>query len=117
QKDLSGFNGNKDFTGNAYSQNTFAKLRGSIGGMYAWRAQHAPTSTERARMAKEADVAFRQAFALAPQSPEAVFRYVNLLMTSGRNDDAEALVTASLAVDKRNAQLSGLLAQLRRMKK
>jgi hypothetical protein len=35
-----------------------------------------------------ADFAFRQAFALCPYSPEAVFRYVNLLLSEGRTADA-----------------------------
>ena len=39
-------------------------------------------------MIKEADFAFRQAFAFCPYSPEAVFRYVNLLLSLQRFDDA-----------------------------
>jgi hypothetical protein len=39
-------------------------------------------------MAREADFAFRQAWALCPDSTEAVFRYVTLLMEQKRVGDA-----------------------------
>ena len=48
--------------------------------MYAWRVSDPDNKDPVAqqRMIKEADFAFRQAFAFCPYSPEAVFRYVNL---------------------------------------
>jgi hypothetical protein len=74
------------YIGNDYAKRTFSKLRSSIGGLYAWRlgaetpSEYRPKSdTDRETLSKEADLAFRQAFALCPYSPEAVFRYVQLL--------------------------------------
>jgi hypothetical protein len=63
-------------------------LRSSIAGIYAWRAQHATDATEKQRMNDAADFAFRQAWVLCPYSPEAVFRYTNLLMSENRFSDA-----------------------------
>ena len=39
-------------------------------------------------MNNEADFAFRQAWVLCPYSPEAVYRYVNLLLSQKRISDA-----------------------------
>ena len=47
-------------------------------------------------MIKEADFALKQAFAFCPYSPEAVFRYVQLLMTTQRLDDAIIIATTCL---------------------
>ena len=95
--DLSGFKGDPQFVQNEYSCKIFSKERSSIGGLYAWRAQHAADDSEKKRMNDEADFAFRQSFALCPYSPEAVFRYVNLLMSERRLSDA--LLIAQTAAD------------------
>ena len=50
--------------------------------------QHATGATEKERMAREADFAFRQAWALCPDSTEAVFWYVALLVEQKRGGDA-----------------------------
>ncbi len=106
RKELAGFEGDAGFAGNEESQKAFSKLRASIGGIYAWRAEHAAIETEKRRMTREADFAFRQALALCPYSPEAVFRYVNLLLTQNRK--AEALVVArnflQMSSDKASAK-------------
>jgi hypothetical protein len=88
KQDFSGFTGDPRFIQNAYSHRMFSKLRGSLAGLYAWRMQHATGATEKDRMAHEADFAFRQAWALCPDSTEAVFRYVALLMEQKRVGDA-----------------------------
>jgi hypothetical protein len=88
KKDLSGFAGDPQFVQNEYSCKMFSKLRSSLGGFYAWRAQHAADAAEKKRMNDAADFAFRQSWALCPYSPEAVFRYVNLLLSEGRTADA-----------------------------
>ena len=88
KKDFNGFTGDPRFIQNAYSQMMFSKLRSSQAGLYAWRAQHAADAPEKERMNEAADYAFRQAFALCPYSPEAVFRYVNLLLSEHRLADA-----------------------------
>ena len=88
KKDITGFTGDPQFIQNAYSQMMFAKLRSSQAGLYAWRAQHATDASEKERMNDAADFAFRQAFALCPYSIEAIFRYVNLLLSENRLADA-----------------------------
>jgi len=74
----------------------FGKWRSSIAGIYAWRASNSKSSDEQKRMLKEADFAYRQAWALCPYSPEAVFRYSELLMSRQRKSDA--LLIAETAV-------------------
>jgi hypothetical protein len=49
---------------------------------------HAANEAEKARMTRAADFAYRQAFALCPYSPEAVYRYVDLLKGQKRISDA-----------------------------
>jgi hypothetical protein len=49
--------------------------------VYVWRNEHAATAKERERMANEADYAFRQAVALCPYSPEAIFRCTSFLIS------------------------------------
>ena len=76
----------------------------------------ARTHDEKQRMAKEADFAFRQAFALCPNSPEALFRYANLLVGSNRIDDARLLAETTLKLDPNNSQVESLLNQLKTFK-
>ncbi|MEY2429349.1 MAG: bla regulator protein blaR1 [Verrucomicrobiota bacterium] len=114
--DLGGFMGDPQFVEDTGAQKAFSKLRSSIGGVYAWRITDAKTSDERQRMTKEADFAFRQSFALCPISPEALFRYVNLLLSLNRTDDARLLVETSLKLDPKNAQDKDLLEHLRDFK-
>ena len=102
--DFSGFTGDRRFIQNAYSHKMFSKLRSSHAGLYAWRVQHATGAAEKERMVREADFAFRQAWALCPDSAEAVFRYVNLLMEQKRV--ADALLVAETA-----AQMPSMLGQ------
>ncbi|MGO8764991.1 MAG: hypothetical protein ACLQSR_07640 [Limisphaerales bacterium] len=96
-------------------------MRSSIGGLYAWRAQHATDAAEKKRMNDAADFAFLQAWALCPCSMETVVRYVNLLMTEGRT--ADALLVAETAVKMpqlqgaNGGQLRDLINALERMQK
>jgi RNA polymerase sigma factor (sigma-70 family) len=90
--DFSGFTGDRSFIGNTNGeQQIYSKLRNAIGGVYAWRADHAADPAEKERMTREADFAFRQALALWPCSPEScspVLRYAALLKKEKRNSDA-----------------------------
>ena len=107
------------------AQKAFSKLRSSIAGIYAWRlglTSGTPTppqyvapinSPQRQLMIKEADFAFRQAFAFCPYSPEAVFRYVNFLMIQGRTDDALLVAQTCRKLDPDNGQIINLVNQLR----
>jgi hypothetical protein len=117
KKDLSGFTGDPQFVQNEYSCKMFSKLRSSIAGVYAWRAQHFTDAGEKERMNDAADFAFRQAWALCPYSPEAVFRYVNFLLSESRA--ADALLVAETAEKmpalqgSNGEQMRGLVAQLK----
>jgi hypothetical protein len=121
KQDFSGFTGDPRFIQNAYAHRMFSKLRSSHGGLYAWRLKQAAGAEEKERMAREADFAFRQAWALCPYSPEAVFRYVNLLIEQKRI--ADALIVAETAAQmpsmqgKDGEQLRNLVGQLQKFQK
>jgi len=120
KQDFSGFAGDPRFAQNAYSHRMFSKLRSSLAGHYAWRMQHATGATERERMAREADFASRQAWALCPDSPEAVFRYVALLMEQKRIADAVLVVEAAAQMPSMQGQegrvMRDLVVQLKSQK-
>ena len=90
-------------------------MRSAIGGLYAWRAASAKDQDERQRMSAEADFAYRQAFAICPISPEAVFRYTTLLVTNERPGDAVHLAGAAYKLDPDNQQLQNLVQELLRV--
>jgi beta-lactamase regulating signal transducer with metallopeptidase domain len=114
--DLDGFTGDPQFIADTWGQKAFSKLRTSIAGIYAWRATNAKTPAEKQRMTQAADFAFRQAYALCPGSPEALYRYVNLLVGSNRVTDALLLAETSLKIEPDNRQTQGLVDQLKKMK-
>jgi beta-lactamase regulating signal transducer with metallopeptidase domain/biopolymer transport protein ExbD len=123
RRDLQGFTGDPRFIQNDYAKRIFSKLRSSIGGLYAWRLrpvappQYQPkTQPEREDLRKEADFAFRQAFALCPYSPEAVFRYAQFLLQFNRVDDATVIAETTLKLDPENGQVRGLLENLKSFK-
>jgi hypothetical protein len=99
---LSDFGGDPRYIQNEIPQRSFSKLRSSIGGLYAWRALNSQNPGEKERMLKEADFAFRQAFALCPTSPETVFRYINLLVGQKRLGDAILLVEAGVRLEEKS---------------
>jgi tetratricopeptide (TPR) repeat protein len=124
RRDFSGFKGDRKFVRDDQAQKAFSKLRSSIAGIYAWRLgmtsssptpmQYlAKTDAERTRMLREAEFAFKQAFAFCPYSPEAVFRYVQLLASMNRLDDAIIVAETCQQLDPYNGQVSGLLKQLK----
>ena len=98
QRDLNGFTGDTRFVQNGYSCKMFSKERTAIAGLYAWRASHSANDSEKKRMTSEADFAFRQAWALCPYSPEALFRYVDFLLAQNRYDDAILLAETSTSL-------------------
>jgi len=96
RKDLSGFGGDAAFARNEAAQKAYAKLRSAIGGVYAWRAGHAHSPAEKERMTREAELAFKQALALCPFSPETASRYVDLLLAENRTAAAAAIAQTLL---------------------
>ena len=121
KQDFTGFTGDPRFIQNTYSHRMFSKLRDSIAGLYAWRLKQPAGEEEKNRLAREADFAFRQAWALCPYSPEAVFRYINFLLAQDRI--ADALVVADAAAQmpanqgKDGGQIRNLVEQLEKFQK
>jgi tetratricopeptide (TPR) repeat protein len=136
-KDYRGFKGDPKFVRDEDGQKAFSKLRSSIAGLYAWRVnellqrgamqlESRPANTLSAeerniveayrRVYKEADFAFKQAFAFCPYSPEALYRYVQLLAGARRFDEAILLAETSIKVDPNNAGLRNLINELTRLK-
>jgi len=113
QHDLSGFSGDPTYIQNDYSKRVFSKLRSSIGGIYAWRAAHTENAANAQSMASEADFAFRQAFALCPYSPEAVFRSTTFLSQNNRMKDALLIAASASAVDPKNSEIRNLVQHLK----
>jgi hypothetical protein len=101
RQDLSNFQGDPHFVQNEAPQRAFSKLRASTGGLYAWRAQNTQSGEEKERMLKEADFALRQAFVLCPGGPEAVFRYINLMLGQKRLDDAILVAEAAVRLEEK----------------
>ncbi len=123
-RDLRGVTGDLKFLRDDDAQKAFSKLRSSIGGVYAWRVspqcppEYRPkTPAEFERIAKEADFTFRQAFAFCPYSPEAVFRYSNLLVQFGRIDDALLIANTCRKLDPDNGAVVGLVDSLENFKR
>ena len=108
RRDYTGFIGSKEFIRDDNAQKAFSKLRSAIGGVYFWRAQNAKVPAEHARVLKEAEFAFKQSFAFCPFSPEAVYKYVTLLVNVGRAADAQLIVKTSLIWDSENLGLQAL---------
>ncbi|HEX4646685.1 MAG TPA: DUF2723 domain-containing protein, partial [Verrucomicrobiae bacterium] len=115
ERDFNGFTGDRKFIRDDDAQKAFSKLRSSIAGIYSWRLgmltgvptpqqynANYKTPAERDRMAREADFAFKQSFAFCPFSPEAVYRYVNFLISFNRLDDALLVAATCLKLDPYN---------------
>jgi len=89
--------------------------------MYAWRADprscpaefRQKSAASQAALIRETDFAFKQAFAFCPYSPEAVFRYINFLLTQGRFDDAILLCETCQKLDPFNGQVENTIQQLK----
>jgi hypothetical protein len=90
--DYSGFQGDVDFIRDEAAQKAFSKLRDSIAGIYSWRLGQPPsggvmppnfiaTGANRTLVEREADFAFKQAWAFCPGSPEAIFVTFNYWLT------------------------------------
>lgn len=113
RKDWSHFTGDKAYVTNEFAPKAFSKLRVSIAGLYQWRLTNKTNADDAARLRAEAGYAFRQAFALCPSSPEALFRYVSFLTAQGNFDDAILLANTTRKLVPDNPQCENLLSQLR----
>lgn len=126
-RDFSQFKGDRNFVGADWPK-WMSKLRSSIGGVYCWRSglstsggtvpleYLAKTDAERQRMIREADFAFRQAFALCPESPEVVYRYVSFLANQRRTTDGIAISEIALELHKDKPDADQFLYLLKNLK-
>ncbi|SRR5437867_1438807 len=95
-----------DFTQSHHARASYSKLLSSQAGLLVER-----------NFPAEAEQAYRLAGELCPSSPEAVYRYVNLLVTQGRIQDAIPVAEAAVRADVNNQQqFRGLLDELKRMR-
>jgi len=109
--ELQGFQGSVPFLQDDEARHAFSKLRCAIAGVYFWRATHDPA--ERQRMTSEADLAFRQAFAICPSNAEVVMRYAGMLIASGRKPDALSVVSLGCQLYPEHPAMRQLLESLR----
>jgi thioredoxin-like negative regulator of GroEL len=117
RRDYTNFRGDRKFVRDNDAQKAFSKLRSAIAGLYAWRVNAAaPGSAEQQRVLKEAEFAFKQSFAFCPYSPEAVFRYVNLLISAQRVDEALLIAKTCFSFDPENKGVRDLVENLRILK-
>jgi tetratricopeptide (TPR) repeat protein len=127
QHDYTGFKGDLRFIRDDDAQKSFSKLRSSIAGLYSWRVgqppsggvmppQYIATGANRVLVEREADFAFKQAFAFCPYSPEAVYRYVQLLVNMRRVDDALLVAETAQKLDPYNGQFIYLINNLNAIK-
>lgn len=117
QHDFNDFQGDPVFVTNVYAHAMFAEDRVSIAALYAWRAKHSNYPAEKKRMEREADFAFRQAWAMCPDSSEVVFLYVQFLMDTLRTDDAILIAKTCRPMDTRDNDVSSLLKNLEQYKR
>jgi tetratricopeptide (TPR) repeat protein len=83
---------------------SYSKLLASQGGLLE----------ERKHMA-EAEQLFRLASEVCPYSPEAVFRYINLLVSQGRVNETMPIVENAMRADPNNQSFQGLKTELGRI--
>ncbi|HEX3628005.1 MAG TPA: DUF2723 domain-containing protein [Verrucomicrobiae bacterium] len=123
QNNYKGFTGDPRFVRDEDAQKHFSGLRASQAGMYAWRYNPACPAEYRERtpalekaLEREADFAYKQAFALCPYSPEAVFHYVNFLMQFNRLNDALLVARTCHSLDPYYSPVSDLVNNLEKIK-
>lgn len=120
ERDDSDFRGDPDFLRDERAQGLFSKSRNAIAELYAWRIREAGRKqnlNEQRRMTKEADFAFKQAFALCPYSAEVVLKYTDLLILLAEDDPVrldDAITITQLCHDLKpdNTAIDGRLAKL-----
>jgi tetratricopeptide (TPR) repeat protein len=83
---------------------SYSKLLSSQGGLFEQRKHMA-----------EAEQLFRLANEVCPSSPEAVFRYINLLVSQGRVNETLPVVQNALRAEPNNQQFQGLQTELSRL--
>ena len=110
-----GFKGDPKFIRDDDAQKGFSKLRSAIGAsIYQWRAENsdeAKNPVVRQRLMKEAEFAFKQAFAYCPYS-EGAYKYAELLAETGRPQEAVMVARTFQELDPHNKQVHNMVVQL-----
>jgi tetratricopeptide (TPR) repeat protein len=110
-----GFKGDPKFIRDDDAQKGFSKLRSAIGAsIYQWRAENSDVAKNpavRKRLMKEAEFAFKQAFAYCPYS-EGAYKYAELLADTGRPQDAVMVSRTFQKLDPHNKQVQNMVVQL-----
>ncbi len=131
RRDYDGFKGDPKFVRDSDGQKAFSKLRSSIAGMYSFRERQLTAELQKAqasgnpaeqgrvgaayqRILREAEFALKQSYAFCPYSPEATFRYMELLLRTGRIAEAKLIAETSLKFDPNNGTLHAALNDLQR---
>jgi tetratricopeptide (TPR) repeat protein len=115
ERNFTDFKGDRRFIRDDQAQKAFSKLRSSIAGsVYDWRYANSPNPVAKQRMLKEADFAYKEAFAFCPYSPEAVYRYIQLLVNPNVNrvDDAILVAQTCAKLDPNNLGVAGMVKGL-----
>lgn len=111
-----GYKGDMKFLRDDDAQKSFSKLRSAITGLYWWRANSTTSAEEQQLLLREAEFSAKQAYALCPFSPEALYKLVNMLVLQGRFDESINLIMTSMMFDSENDGLKDLLAQVESIK-
>jgi tetratricopeptide (TPR) repeat protein len=107
-----GFKGDRKFIRDEDAQKSFSKLRSAIGAsIYLWRADNSRNPAQRARLEKEAEFALKQSFAYCPYS-EGASRYAQLLLETGRPEDALLVLKTFQKLDPYNRQGQDMVVQV-----
>ncbi|MDB6032880.1 MAG: hypothetical protein JWM16_3218 [Verrucomicrobiales bacterium] len=117
QENFKGFKGDPRLLKDVNARKAFSKMRSAQAGLYAWRAETAQGQETKREMTREAEMAFKQAFAMCPISSEALSRYVSLLASLGRFGDATLLAETILKLDPDDQDASNLLKDLKKQEK
>jgi tetratricopeptide (TPR) repeat protein len=112
RRDLADFNGDPIFVRDNDAQKAFSKLRSAIATLYAWRFGTTTDPILKESYEREADFAYRQAFAFGPINPEVSFKYVNFLSARGRFEDAKLIAQTLNDTDPNSKTARILLPQI-----
>lgn len=110
------YRGDMKFLRDDDAQKSFSKLRSAITGLYWWRANSTTSAEEQQLLLREAEFSAKQAYALCPFSPEALYKLVNMLVLQNRFDDSINLIMTSMMFDSENDGLKDLLAQVKTLR-
>jgi tetratricopeptide (TPR) repeat protein len=86
------------------ARKTFSKQRSAIGGIYSFR-----------KLQAAAEYAFRQSLELCPDSPEANFRYAQLLLETGKGAEAVQVLENYQKLDPLNARIGQAIQQIKQI--